>query len=43
MTGAGDSTAATRPGLTIVGDPSAEVCEGDACLLPAHLRTHTSS
>ena len=24
------------PSLTLVGDPAAEVCEGDACLLPPH-------
>ena len=28
-------TDATSP-LTIIGDPSAEACEGDVCLIPAH-------
>jgi len=29
-------TDATPSQLTIVGDPNAESCEGDVCIIPAH-------
>jgi len=36
-----DATAPVQvSGLTLVGDPNAGVCEGDVCLLPAHLEAH---